>query len=526
MKFAAALLALALAACAHPTLAEAESRYAAFVDAAGAVETIDSGIVSEVGGRARADWASQRATSAAYLHRTLPRLIPPQDARARRSLDAMKAGLAYREDSAEGASLTCADAHRTDLSPQQLSNALYECFSSIGDAIAFEDAIYARIAALQALEQIDDPARRRGLFVALSALGSAINDDNAADSPYRRLIAGRSAAMRASIANAEISLGLNAGEGEAWLVAALEAWRRANQGAPIEPWDFRYAYAKAARDVEPCASVDQVRAANERFFADLGAPISSLNVIQDVGVRPGMSPVDFADITTTGRTADGVWQPATIRVSVILQAGGLGASAELAHEFGHVAHFAAMRSRASLLFPDDLTATIEAIADITGWSVYNPAWQQRYLGCATTPEDGLRARLGPVMLDIAWGLFETRLSQDTSLDPNAVWTQITRDYLNIAPHPELSWWAVRGQLVEEPGYMINYALGAFVTADLRARIAERIGAFDAGNEHWHEAMSDSLFKQGGEQPPAELLRTYLARRVLPDALLADIATGS
>jgi hypothetical protein len=522
MRLIVALLALALTACAHPSLEQAERSYADFVDAAGAVETIDSGIVAEIGGADRAYWEHQRAANAALLHHTLPRIAPPDDQLARRSLEAMKAGLAYREGNAEGANLVCADAQRTDLSPQQLSGALYECFSSVGGAITFEDQTYARIAALQALEQIEEPARRRGLFLAMMALGRAVNDDNGAASPYRRLIAGRTDSMRASITNAEASLGLSPGEGETWLVAALEAWRRSDQGAPIEPWDFRYAYAGGAREVERCASVEAVRAANERFFADLGAPIDSLNVIQDVGVRPGMSPVDFSDITTTGRMIDGVWRPATVRVSVILQSGGLGASAELAHEFGHVAHFAAMRSRASLLFPDDLTTTMEAIADITGWGVYDPAWQQRYLGCATTPEDGLRARLGPVILDIAWGLFETRLSQNPSLDPNAVWTQITHDYLNIVPHPELSWWAVRGQLVDEPGYMINYALGAFITADLRARIASRIGDFDAGNPRWYAETSAGLLRQGGDQPPAELLSAYLTRRVSPDALLADI----
>ena len=44
-------------------------------------------------------------------------------------------------------------------------------------------------------------------------------------------------------------------------------------------------------------------------------------------------------------------------------------------------------------------------------------------------------------------------------DPNAVWTDITSRYLHVIPHPELAWWAVRVQLVDKPGYMVNYGLG-------------------------------------------------------------------
>jgi Zn-dependent M32 family carboxypeptidase len=93
----------------------------------------------------------------------------------------------------------------------------------------------------------------------------------------------------------------------------------------------------------------------------------------------------------------------------------------------------------------------------------------------------------------------------------------------VAPHPELSWWAVRGQLVDDPGYMITYALGAFVTADVRERIRARVGPFDGGNRRWYGFVSRHLFRQGGELPPHLLLARFLGRPVSPDALLADIA---
>ncbi len=126
------------------------------------------------------------------------------------------------------------------------------------------------------------------------------------------------------------------------------------------------------------------------------------------------------------------------------------------------------------------------------------------------------------MLDVAWGLFEIRMARNPTSDPNAVWTDITSRYLHIAAHPEWSWWAVRGQLVDDPGYMITYALGAFVTADLRARIRARIGEFDAGNRAWYPFVSARLFRYGGEDEPRLLLRRFLGRPVTQAGLLADI----
>ena len=40
--------------------------------------------------------------------------------------------------------------------------------------------------------------------------------------------------------------------------------------------------------------------------------------------------------------------------------------------------------------------------------------------------------------------------------------RLGRDGLGIEPHPEWSWWAIRGQLIDLPGYLANYALSAIV----------------------------------------------------------------
>ena len=170
---------------------------------------------------------------------------------------------------------------------------------------------------------------------------------------------------------------------------------------------------------------------------------------------------------------------------------------------------------------DDLY--VEAFADVTSWSVAQPAWQQRYLGRSTNESESLRALYTTVMLDVAWGLFELRMLRDPDADPNLVWTEITSRYLHVVPHPDLPWWALRVQLVDLPGYMINYGLGAIVTADLRSRTREVIGPFDAGNPRWYAWTTSELLRHGASIPTPELLRRFLGRAVSPDALLAELA---
>lgn len=112
--------------------------------------------------------------------------------------------------------------------------------------------------------------------------------------------------------------------------------------------------------------------------------------------------------------------------------------------------------------------------------------------------------------------------RDPTSNPNVVWTDITSRYLHIVPHPEWSWWAVRGQLVDSPGYMINYALGAGVTADIRERIALSRGTFSAGDLGWYGWVSEHLLRFGLERPASEVLTSFLGRRPNPDALLRDL----
>ena len=112
--------------------------------------------------------------------------------------------------------------------------------------------------------------------------------------------------------------------------------------------------------------------------------------------------------------------------------------------------------------------------------------------------------------------------RDPSADPNLVWTGLTRDYLRIRPHPELSWWAMRGQLVDAPGYMMNYAAGALVIAAIRERIHDRHGPFVTGDSTWYGWVAPRLYRFGLERTTRDVVEEFLGGPVSPRPLLNDL----
>ena len=129
------------------------------------------------------------------------------------------------------------------------------------------------------------------------------------------------------------------------------------------------------------------------------------------------------------------------------------------------------------------------------------------------------------MLDVCWALFEIELHRDPERLPNEVWAELTERGLGIAAHPELPWWAIRGQLIDGPGYMSNYALSALVTAALRARIREVRGDWleNGGDPGWYAFVSDGLFRFGASRPAADVLRSFLGGPLTATPLLNDLA---
>jgi hypothetical protein len=114
------------------------------------------------------------------------------------------------------------------------------------------------------------------------------------------------------------------------------------------------------------------------------------------------------------------------------------------------------------------------------------------------------------------------MQRDVSADPNQVWTRLTRDYLRIRPHAELSWWAMRGQLIDAPGYMMNYAAGAILIAAIRQRTRELHGPFSLGDSTWYGWIAPRLYRFGLERPTRQVIEDFLGGPVSPAAILDDM----
>jgi hypothetical protein len=70
--------------------------------------------------------------------------------------------------------------------------------------------------------------------------------------------------------------------------------------------------------------------------------------------------------------------------------------------------------------------------------------------------------------------------------------------------------------------MINYGLGAVLTADIRERTRSAIGQFDSGNSRWYAWTSAHLLRFGSSVATPELLHRFLGRPVSPEALLVQL----
>ena len=511
---------------ASPSLGRIESAYADFNDAAGAISLIQSGLRDNYQGKTGSEWLRLQRQAQEKVRRGLQDLagqtLSPVDQRA---VGIMRQSMADADESGSLApSGRCEDAQRKDIEYAAMREALYACFGKLSNSLDFEGAKVTRVGAFDLLTRMDEPERRRTLFMQFVPLWQSINGANDRDSPYRRLIAmaaDRGRTEGTAIDAAAKTVGASTTEVENWLVQILDAWRKADDGEPMEPWDYRYRGGATERELGEAIAREAMQPINEKFYLDLGASLAAWQVIYDLDPRPGKAPLAYTDYVKRGRTRDGQWDPTITRVSGNYAHGGLGLINELVHENGHVVHMMALRTRPAFMDLGD-PLFYEAFADVPSWSTYEPAWQQKYLGRKSAEDSSLRALYSSVMLDVAWALFELRMLREPAQDPNAAWTEITHRYLNVIPHPELSWWLVRVQLVHLPGYMVNYGLGAVVTADIRQRIATQLGPFDTGDERWFAWLSQNLLSSGQTHETAALLRGFLGRPVSSQALLTEI----
>lgn len=509
-------------------VAETESIYADVSDASTIISTIDSGLFTSYRGKDRAAWdkvyREKRKELAEHLSKLPSQGLSAGDAKA---VAAMRTQLASFSDTISAPfspANHCQDAKRRDLDYASLRKALVSCFVEVGGNLSFEGGKINRQGSLDLLHEIEEPERRKAVFAALDPLWKAINGNNEPDSPYRRMIAmaAADAAKNGSeIDRAARDAGVDNAEVEKWLEQILDAWRQSTSDQPVEPWSFSYQGAEADRLLAAAIPRASLQPINQHFYQDLGADLKQLGALYDLDPQPGKAALAYTEFVTHGRMVHGVWQPTIARVSAPYARGGLFVLNELVHENGHVINITAIRNRPAFVdWPSSLFA--EAFADVPSWSTYEPAWQRRYLGNDTPEQLSLRALFSVVILDVAWSLFELRMLRAPATDPNALWTEITNHYLHIIPHPELSWWALRVQLVDAPGYMVNYGLGAALTADMRQHIQEVLGPFDTGDARWYRWLGEHLLQDGSERDTRTLLQDFLGRPVSPQALLNQI----
>jgi len=398
---------------------------------------------------------------------------------------------------------------------------VFACYGEAAQRVVVDADTLDRLTILGLLGRTEAPLRRERLFRALEPVWRTVNGDDSTSSPYREMVRRRLIDWGASPTPMEErawALGVDPDSLERWLEHVLSAWRATLPDTLFEPWDFYHYAGEASRLLSPFIPKDSLLPINHRFYRALGADPDLLRVRYEIEPRPGKYPVAFTDII--GRRPVRAWVSASYRI------GGLDNLSELLHETGHAVHVSAIRTRPAYAdWPDSDTFT-EAIADLAAQEIYEPAWQQTLLGRAAPLDASIRSKYGGVVLDIAWALFEIRGHRNPGLSPNQVWTQITHDFLRIRPHPEWSWWAMRGQLINGPGYMLNYAFGAVLIADIRARLAQERGTFSTGDRDWYPWVSDRLLRFGLEKPSREVVESFLGRGVRPEALLDDLGRAA
>jgi hypothetical protein len=405
-----------------------------------------------------------------------------------------------------------------------LRKRIYACYGWSQSHLIVDGDTLDRLSILGALGREQDPMRRKRLFLSLQPVWQAVNEDNRPESPYRQLITGtaraRSGVSARPTDQAALS-GVPPDSVEPWLVAILETWHNAEPDSVIEPWDWYYVTGRASRELSRSLSRERIVALNAAVYRALGADLDSIRVQYDLNPREGKTAVAYTTFGLRPRRMNGRWRLGEPWVFATYRTGGLDNLNELLHETGHAVHIAAIRTRPAFADWPDSDPFTEGIADIIALNVYEPAWQLRWLGDSVPLVDGLRGRYGGIVLDVAWAVFELRMLHNPAADPNTVWTEITHKYLRIQPHPELSWWAMRGQLIDSPGYMMNYAVGAILAAAIRAR-TRALGQSDVAGSGWYQWMASRLYRFGLERPTREVVEKFLGAPVSPAPLLEDL----
>ncbi len=419
-------------------------------------------------------------------------------------------------------------AEPADLGP--LRRSTFEAWGAAMANLSVDGHVLDRLTATTRLAQEVDGEARRRIFLAMEPAWNVVHPDDGPGSPYRRLLpasVARWAAEGSPIDANAAALGMDPGAVEPTIRAMMAAFRAIAVGPDlVEPWNYRHLVGGLARRLDPLIPVGRLREINDAHLRAIGADPAALRIHYDIHPHPDRPVIPTAftvteDVARQG--SDGTWTAATPWVFATYLEGGIGNLEELLHESGHALHYAALRARpAHFSWPPDQTAFVEAVADVVGWSAHEPAFLRVHLGVEVSTRESMVARYGSVILDAAWTLFELELHRHPDRSPNDVWAEIAERDLGVKGHPEWAWWAGRGQLIDGPGYLANYVLGAIMVAAVRARIREQRGDWSTGDPGWYEFVSERLLRFAGARMPRSILLEFLGEPMTAEALLRDI----
>ena len=411
-----------------------------------------------------------------------------------------------------------------------LRREVLDAFTAAASSIDVAGERLHRLTLQERLAREDDGAKRRELFDALRTLGDVVDGDGGDSSPYRRLLQSSSArwARDGSPIDANAAgLGIEPSSVEAMLRSAMRAFRELAIGPElIEPWDYRYLVGGLGRRLDNFVPQERLLEINAAHLTSLGADPARLGIEYDIFPREGRPDISVAftfALELPPRLPSGGFGAARSQVFATYEIGSLGNLEELLHESGHAIQDAAVRVRPLLAAtPSSHGAFWEAFADVVGRDANEPAFLAHHLGASISAREATISRYGGVMLDCAWTLFEIELHRQPSRRPNDVWAEIMERDLGVHGHPEWSWWATRTQLIDGPGYMANYALGAVMVAAVRERIRSIRGEWSRGDSGWYSFVSERLLQWAGAREPSSILRDFLGGPLTADALLEDI----
>ena len=74
--------------------------------------------------------------------------------------------------------------------------------------------------------------------------------------------------------------------------------------------------------------------------------------------------------------------------------------------------------------------------------------------------------------------------------------------------------------------MANYAIGAIIIADIRARLVSQHGDFALGDPTWYGWVAPRLYQFGLARSSKQVIEDFLGRPLSAQALLDDLARMS